>query len=78
MCTQTTTIRINTVYYALTVETFGPESSASWRCQCCEEHHGGTCWAQNDEEASTLAMSAIWDHHDDCHVAVTEPAMATA
>ena len=73
MCTQTSTIRINSVRYALTVEMFGSESSASWRCQCCEEHHGGTCWARDEEEAAMFAMAEIWDHHDECHVAANEP-----
>jgi hypothetical protein len=75
MSTESRTIRIDGITYTVTVEQFGPEASASWRCGCCEEHRGGTRWASEGDEAASLAMADIWDHHDDRHVAATEPAM---
>jgi hypothetical protein len=73
MCTRTSTIQINNNTYALTIETFGPESSASWRCQCCEEFFGSTHSAQDEDEASAAALADVWAHHDAFHVAVAGP-----
>jgi hypothetical protein len=73
MSSRTSTIQINNVTYALTIETLGTECSASWRCQCCEEYSGSTHSAPDEDEASALALADVWAHHDAFHVAVQGP-----
>jgi hypothetical protein len=72
MTIQNRTIFLDGIPYVITLETFGAEASASWRCQQCASLAGSTQWSETPDEALSLAIADIWDHHDDCHLAATE------
>jgi hypothetical protein len=70
------TIKIDGIRYSAIVERFGADCFASWRCHHCRGNASGMQRERSAEAATAAMMIGLWDHHDSCHVQVTEPPLA--
>ncbi|HEY1601743.1 MAG TPA: hypothetical protein VGG64_19235 [Pirellulales bacterium] len=67
MCTEVRTIHVDRISYALTVDTYGAEVSASWRYCHCDQPATSTVRDSTVDDAVARVMGDLWDHHESCH-----------
>jgi hypothetical protein len=71
------TIKIDGIGYSTTVERFGADCFASWRCHHCHGNASGMQREKTADAATAAMMTQLWDHHDSCHVEAAEPLVRT-